>query len=383
MNSPTIIWFDKCSLRRYKRRMVRTGILSTLLGTVVFGSSFIPDGQRFLVCLLCLHVGIPLFLIFLINLYYYIDAEVYLRRLKKNGYEVPTDRKDYGGKLEALPQTRDKVSVNQYASDSTIAALFSLGIYPIMIILDVFYYRTWCEYDPDSIYMFELILLALSIFPVMAINFFCQSSKDEYIDYVDINDGRHKVRSHLPASLCKLFIFAAIAGFGILCADSMTRYFYISRNTSERYNWRFLSTMEISSDDLKEEEWSSDLVTRTPSLSYEEVEGAEYYVIYMVDESEGCQVTWYVEHTNDTEFDTGSSAGVYRGITAHQDAPHRYSITVYALAGDPDSTLTIDPEQDSSPYPRDLYDDLNITDRSHNPPIFGNVLAYGYICGTY
>ncbi len=388
MNSPNRILFDKRSLRRYKiimiiaAVMVAAGVLTGLLWDIVLGKSFTKYGV--MITMFLINIGIPLFLIFLYN---YLEAAIYLRRLKKNGYEVPDNLKDYGGNLEALPHTREPVAYNLYASDSTTAAWFSLGIYSILVILDVLYYVTWYRYEADSIALFILILIALSIFPILAFVFFRQSNRNKYIDYTDIKDGRRKVRSHLFSSIVMLLIFAAIAGFGIACADSMTRYIYRSRYSShDKRNEDFYAgaSMEISSDDLNVGEWSSELETRAPQLSFDEVDGAAYYVVYMVDENNGCPVAWYIEHTNDTEFDAGSAAGVYNGISAHPDSPHRYSITVYALTGTPDDSLTIDPEREHSFSPMDMYYDiLNVTDRSHNPPLYGNVISYGYIYGVY
>ena len=389
MPMPNKIWFDKKTLRQYKKltiisaAMVITGVILSILGYYVnlFGSSGV---WGIMVSLFLIQAGGILFLIFLHG---YLQAAFYLGRLKNNGYEVPSDAKDYGGRLENLPHTREPVDVNRYASDSKIAAWISLVLYILLGTGDVLFYCMWQPYAPDSIVLFVLILIALSVFPVLAFIFFRQSNKDKYIDLVDINDGRHRVRRSLFSSIILLIIFGLVGAFGLICANSMTRYIYRSRNSS--YDRRIEdfyadTSMEVDSDDLNGEEWSSDLETRTPSLSFDKVDGAAYYVIYMVDESDGCPVAWYVEHTNDTEFEAGSAAGVYNGITAHPDSPHRYSITVYALVGDPDSTLTIDPDRRSSFDPMGLYYEiLNVTDRSHNPPIYGNVLAYGYIYGFY
>ncbi len=359
------------------------GVLLAALWGKAFGVTYVRIGLQLSVFLIDL--GIPMFLVFL---YLYLDAKFYLKRLEKNGYEVPSDLKDYGGRLESLPNTGVKAPVNRYASDSKIAGIISLVIYAVLVFMDILYYAVWREYEPGSIVLFVLILIALLLFPIMSIVFFRQANKNRYIDHVDINDGRHKVRSHLFSSIFLLVIFGLIGVFGIACADSITRYIYRSRYSAhDKWDDDFYNraTMQISSDDLTDGEWSSETETRSPQLSFEEVEGAAYYIIYMVDETDGCRVAWYVDKTNDPDHPAGSDEGFFRGITSHPSTPHRYSITVYALADEPDhETPIIDTSRDSSFAPMYLYYEiLNVTDRSHNPPIYGNVLGYGYICGVY
>ena len=388
MNVRNKIWFDKRSLRRNRILMIVAavvaavgGILVVLTDTPAFGHGDLWQ-KVILVSLFMLDLGVPMFLIFLHN---YLEAFLYLKRLKNNGYEVPSNLNDYGATLENLPHTREPVLVNQYSSDSKIAGALALLIYVALVLLDVFYCVRWYKLEPDVIVPAVLAFIALSVFPVVAFLFFRQGNKDKYRDNVDMDDGKHKVRKTLFSSVIILVILGVVGLFGVALVDSMTRYVYRSRNNHDDQlgnHFAENATMNVTSEDLVDGEWSSELETRAPQLSFDEVEGASYYVIYMVDETHVCHVAWYVESVSDVELPAGSDVGVFNGIIDYGD-PHKYSITVYALAGEPDTTIEVDPYHETNFAPGTLYDIINVSDNSNNIPLYGNVLAYGYISGEY
>ena len=172
-----------------------------------------------------------------------------------------------------------------------------------------------------------------------------------------------------------------------MMANSMTRYVYLSRNGSyDKSMEQYVAgaSMEISSEDLINGEWSYELEERAPQIEFSEVEGAEYYVIYMVDEELYGNEVWYVDDLHSTSLDAGSSEGTYLGLTYHEDRePHVYSISVYAMAGRPDTSVVVDMYDDSSFSPLGFYYDVLNVSRRGDPSVYGNVLAYGYISGTY
>ena len=388
MNVRNKIWFDKRSLRRNRILMIVAaviaavgGILCLLTETPAFGHGDLWQ-KVILGSLFMLDIGVPITLVFLYN---YLDAFFYLKRLEHNGYEVPANLNDYGATLENLPHTKEPVLVNQYASDSKIAGALALIIYVALVLLDLFYCVRWYKLESDVIVPAVLAFIALSVFPVVAFLFFRQGNKDKYRDNVDMDDGKHKVRKTLLSSVIILVIMGVVGLFGVALVDSMTRYVYRSRNNHDDQlgnHFAENATMNVTSEDLVDGEWSSELETRAPQLSFDEVEGASYYVIYMVDETHVCHVAWYVDSVSDIELPAGTDVGVFNGIIDYGD-PHKYSITVFALAGEPDTDIEVDPYHETNFAPGTLYDIINVSDNSNNIPIYGNVLAYGYISGEY
>ena len=357
------------------------GILCLLTETSAFGHGDLWQ-KVILGSLFMLEIGVPIFLVFLYN---YLDAFFYLKRLEHNGYEVPANLNDYGGSLENLPHTKEPILSNQYATDSKIAGFLALLIYVALVLLDLFYCVRWVKLESSVIFLAVVAFIALTVFPVVAFLLFRQSNTNKYRDNVDMDDGKHKVRKTLFSSVILLVIMGVVGLFGVACVDSMTRYVYRSRNDHDDLPGNYFAdnaTMNVTSEDLVDGEWSSELETRAPQLSFEEVEGASYYVIYMVDETHVCHVAWYVDSVSDIELPAGSDVGVYNGIIAYDD-PHKYSITVYALAGEPDTDIEVDPYHETNFAPGTLYDIINVSDNSNNIPIYGNVLAYGYISGEY
>lgn len=139
----------------------------------------------------------------------------------------------------------------------------------------------------------------------------------------------------------------------------------------------------VSSDDLHDGVWDS-VITNTdkgsnvsPQLSWEPVEGAEGYVIYMTDISASNWMHWKSGFITETELAQGAAdKSEYIGPYPPSDT-HEYEIRVFALKKPVDKV-------------RGIFDDENRTfektakkldtDTDGNT---GNILACGYISGTY
>ena len=78
------------------------------------------------------------------------------------------------------------------------------------------------------------------------------------------------------------------------------------------------ASLTITSSDLIDGEWNSDITSscgsnRTPELSWNAIDGAEEYVIYMIDTSANNWLHWRVSGLTDTHLDPGSQVGEYVG----------------------------------------------------------------------
>ena len=129
---------------------------------------------------------------------------------------------------------------------------------------------------------------------------------------------------------------------------------------------------------------------QSPQLSFAPVDGADHYVIYMVDESANYWVHWLAVDVHETELNTGENQkygndGEFRYVGPYppvSSGEHVYTVYVYALRAQPDSDLELKFDE---PFLRGdylYYDYLNISERG-NPDRYGNVLAYGYLSGVY
>ena len=149
----------------------------------------------------------------------------------------------------------------------------------------------------------------------------------------------------------------------------------------------FLSeaTMEISSESLNLGRWNNSISNLdngknlSPQISFEPVNGAESYCIYMLDESAGNWVHWSACHITETELEEGASDSMSESSYVGPYPPkgsgdHKYSVYVFAMKDDPDTGY---PDQFDEPFvdADKLYQDhLNKE---------GNVLEYGYIEGMF
>ncbi|MCR4791593.1 MAG: hypothetical protein K5871_02465 [Lachnospiraceae bacterium] len=192
-----------------------------------------------------------------------------------------------------------------------------------------------------------------------------------------------------------LVILVLVAGYALMTAHSMVAYVYKSRNgTYDKTidDFKNNATMNVTSESIASGRWTNDITNTSeglnlsPQLSFDPVDGASYYVIYMVDESANNWVHWYAEVT-DTELEEGLNPGQYIGpYPPEGSGDHLYTVYVYALAGRPGVVYDGEyPEFDESWFGGDeLWAGvLNKKDASRSPALYGNVLGYGYVSGTY
>jgi len=293
---------------------------------------------------------------------------------------------------------------NAYSKDSVVAFAVSMLVFLLSVFGDARYFFKWLlEYREESAkaLIVPLCMVSLAIF-VRGLLFFRERNTEKYIDYVDVRDGR-KVRINILSACFRIAIWGLISAAVIAQADTMTKYIFKSRHggyekTIEDFKER--ATIDVFSESLKDGAWDAAIAdidgggdNLSPQLSFDEVEGAEYYYIYMVDESANSWVHWRAkvkstqlalganksEHKDDPDFS-------YRGpYPPKGSGEHVYTIYIYAMKNEPDAKLEAGIGFDEPWLAGDnvYYDILNVSDASCNPYKYGNVLAYGFISGTY
>ena len=139
-----------------------------------------------------------------------------------------------------------------------------------------------------------------------------------------------------------------------------------------------LSQFIVTSNDLHDGVWDT-VITNTdygknvsPQLSWEPVDGAKSYVIYMVDTSAGNWLHWRAGNITVTTLEQGSAtASEYIGPYP-PSGTHNYEIYVYAMKADIEQIPgAFDSTNDGFGQFESLLDES------------GSVIAYGHISGTY
>lgn len=144
-------------------------------------------------------------------------------------------------------------------------------------------------------------------------------------------------------------------------------------------------TFELTSDTLEDGVWP--LVTadvyaggenHSPQLSWEPVEGAALYVIYMVDPDANNWLHWKTNELTETELPEGwASADEYVGPCPPSGTTHTYDIYVIALRAPLERLKGVLGHANTTMASLILETD---TDADGNT---GNIIAYGRVSGTF
>ncbi len=140
---------------------------------------------------------------------------------------------------------------------------------------------------------------------------------------------------------------------------------------------------ELTTTDLTDGVWD-DVISNTgagenasPALSWEPVEGASLYVIYMVDRDASFWIHWKSNDVTETELPRGWATDDYVGPYPPEGSEHTYDIYVIALKA-PVESLKGGLDNASPNFP-----DLIIKTDTDADGNTGNIIAYGQVSGTF
>ena len=152
----------------------------------------------------------------------------------------------------------------------------------------------------------------------------------------------------------------------------------VSVTNTETYPLADVTKFDISSNDLHDGVWDS-VITNTenganksPQLSWEPVEGASSYVVYMVDTTANNWLHWRSENLTVTSLEQGSAPAEQYIGPYPPSGTHTYEIYVYALKEPSDKI------PGALDCPTDNFENFEVYLNDQ-----GTVLAYGHIAGTY
>ena len=327
--------------------------------------------------LLFIFTGLVSFPAAILSAMLFISSDIYIRRLTRNGFTVPYTKAEVGGLLSNVPRTGENVT-NRYRSDSITGFYLALTCYAVFIGADILYLLKWKDLEADSVALFVLMLIGSSVFLIPAFIFFRQRNPDRYIDNVDLPDGRtfRRVRTNIFSIFVILLVMSFVCGGAYLVAGGMTRSIYKSRRVTGYDEFLQGAQMRLTSEDFTDGRWNDSVTGCSPQLSFEPVEGASYYVIFMDGSRGDYPVIWY--QTNVTQTDLAQGAAEEYVWPEEAESAVLY---VFALEGDPDSRFPIVPGSThvAADY---LYGESLDVKEYGDVNIYGNVLSYGYLSGT-
>ena len=141
-----------------------------------------------------------------------------------------------------------------------------------------------------------------------------------------------------------------------------------------------LPVIEVTSDNVNNGEWDVDIGLKegnlSPELTWDEVEGAGCYAVFMIDVSTTTWLMWYVI-VDTTHFDKGRYTDSTEYVGPYPPGAHDFIVYVVALKDEPKiASYPLDQ------ITGDIDDKLNVLNTATDGST-GNVIAYGSVKATY
>lgn len=142
-----------------------------------------------------------------------------------------------------------------------------------------------------------------------------------------------------------------------------------------------LNTFDVSTSSLDGDMWKKECGSRhgnvSPKISWEAVEGANKYAVFMLDKDASNWLHMYIM-TDKNGLEEGGYDGKEAGyVGPYPPEKHEYDVYVIALKGEPE-TIAFNMDATGT----DIGDKLNNLNKSQNGDT-GNVISYGMIKGFY
>ncbi len=143
---------------------------------------------------------------------------------------------------------------------------------------------------------------------------------------------------------------------------------------------------ELSSENLNDGVWDVEISNTkkgsnlSPQLSWEPVEGASCYYIYMVDTSAANWLHWRLENVTETSYELGAidDTRKYKGPCPPSGSQHTYEIYVFALKEQPASELELNHDHQNQKFFTKILALDTLADGSS-----GNIISFGHLSGLY
>ena len=159
-----------------------------------------------------------------------------MKRLKKHGYEVPENKKDYDSLLELLPHQEQEVDEDTKEMCNKTSLALGIGSLITLLVLfgiDVWFVAEWYSYyKSEIIFVLSLISVIDVVLLVYCIIFLRQKDEKRYKDDVEIDENR-KNRMPLVEGILTIFILLVLSGAVKHTAHSMTNYVFKARVSAD------------------------------------------------------------------------------------------------------------------------------------------------------
>lgn len=153
---------------------------------------------------------------------FFFDSITYLGRLKKYGYEIPNNKKDYDKKLEAL-KIEELKSFEEPNKESTILSVSSFVVSVGMFINSIAFFVRFSAILENISFVGILIVLMAVLWFIIGIVFWKQRNRGIYKDDVE-PAATIKVRKHIVEGLVIIFILLFLSCVGSSVIYNMAEY---------------------------------------------------------------------------------------------------------------------------------------------------------------
>ncbi|MCM1158205.1 MAG: hypothetical protein NC300_05395 [Bacteroidales bacterium] len=159
----------------------------------------------------------------------YTDAVFYLKRLRKYGYEVPVDKRDFQRDLEKLPGTGNGLKDASAKNHGSIALTAITGMIVIALIIYDAYFLYQYSRLGETIWLFAgALAFATLIWLCHGLFYACQISNRKYKDDVEIDYCR-KNRRNLIDGLVEIAVLAVFTFSFLAIINNAAQYMLKAR----------------------------------------------------------------------------------------------------------------------------------------------------------
>ncbi|MDD6656038.1 MAG: hypothetical protein PUE95_01850 [Lachnospiraceae bacterium] len=212
------IKYDKQSMKILMGTFI-VAMLLLVIGIVLL-SMKVSGTEIFILLTLYLGAGLAVF-----SLAGLLAGFLYMKRLKKYGYEIPIKKSDYDEKIENLPKTSMVEGTSLFSVHSQWSCRACVLLFFFFLILDVLYYVKWKFMGDES--LFVLCFFFYLIWLIFALALKKQSNGKKYRDDVE-PDASRKERWSLEQVVFTMFVLFLLSLFANHTAHSMTEYIFKS-----------------------------------------------------------------------------------------------------------------------------------------------------------
>lgn len=187
-------------------------------------------------------------------------AHIYLGLLKRYGYEIPENAKDFDRKLENLARDEEiyqKAIADQGRKSKTSIAngILFLLCFTGCLVIDILFYKKWAFFGENGKTMTIFMILCDMVWLGFSVYYFKQSNKAKYRDIVELDETR-KPRTTLVRGIVNICILMVLT-FGVKnTASTMTNYIFRS---SEAYDQNWVCDIQGAIQTVYEERIGMDM----------------------------------------------------------------------------------------------------------------------------